>query len=245
MKKNPVIIYAALFAALAAFAGCGLTGKGGKDDSPITSKGRSTNFSGTYNIEGPDYQGTLTIKKAGQGYTLEWNFPDGQTHYGTGIEMEGVLGAVYASEENAGVAAYKKDGTKITGLWTPASGEEIAYERSRGAEEIEISSRSIAGVYDVEGKYIDGEPYENVLTLERTGDTYQAYWEWDDGSSFAGTGFLIDNIAVVGFGDEDGAGVTVYKVKGSTLDGKWLFTSYDDFSSVDKITLSPEKAVKQ
>ncbi len=243
MKKNLVLAFLPLLIAAFVVTGCGLGKGGGKE--PVLPTTSSRNFAGTYNIEGPDYQGTLTIKKAGEGYVLEWNFPNGQTHYGTGIEMEGVLGVVYAAEDGAGIAAYKMKGSKITGIWTPAGGEEVSYEKSRGVDELKASTRSIAGVYDAKGEYIDGEEYENTLTLERSGETFQAYWEWDDGSSFPGTGFVVDNIAIVGFGDEDGAGITVYKIKGSTLDGKWVFTAYEDFEDVDKINLSPEKAVKQ
>jgi hypothetical protein len=243
MKKNIVFTLGSLLLAAFLVTGCGL-GKGSGNELGLSSGG-SKSFAGTYNIEGPDYQGTLTIKKAGEGYKLEWNFPNGQTHYGTGIEMDGVLGVVYATDDGAGVAAYKMKGSKITGIWTPASGEELAYEKSRGVEELKPSKRSIAGVYDVKGEYVNGEDYDNTLTLERSAETFQAYWEWDDGSSFPGTGFVVDNIAVVGFGDEEGAGITVYRIKGSTLDGKWVFTAYDDFEDLDKLDLSPEKAVKQ
>jgi len=42
----------------------------------------SVEFSGVYAIRGPGYTGTLTVRRAGDGYNLCWKLSSGSVYYG-------------------------------------------------------------------------------------------------------------------------------------------------------------------
>ena len=64
-----------------------------------------------------EYQGTLTITKAGEIYQLVWTV--GSEYEGTGILRDGVLAAVFVGGSGGGVVLYKilDEGRKMEGVW--------------------------------------------------------------------------------------------------------------------------------
>lgn len=89
---------------------------------------------GTYNVEGKNpsgstYEGTVTVKRTGDTYSVEWEV--GSTHYtGTAIGNKDFLGVTYQSgdDDHTGVALYGEDGGNWRGVWTYAGGKSIGAE---------------------------------------------------------------------------------------------------------------------
>lgn len=90
---------------------------------------------GTYDLFGSnpgsdtvDYQGTVFIKRSGDIYDLQWNFPGGQLQRGVGILDRGVLSVGYidmseGSVSEAGAVSYTVDSReKLRGTWVSILG---------------------------------------------------------------------------------------------------------------------------
>lgn len=237
MKK--ALAFTVIVAAVAALACSGLGGK--KSRNPSTS-----GFEGTWKVQGPEYDATLKIKKAGDGYALEWDLPGDVKYYGAGLEVSGVLGAVYVGEEDVGVTAYKRTDDGISGLWTTPDGGELFFEKTPGTARLESGGVNVEGVYDVQGINFDGSGYSGTLELVKDGKTYAARWlTGSDTVGIYGAGFVVDDVLVIGYGDEEGSGIAVYKIRGSTLNGVWTYGTYENFVEIESISRSTETATKQ
>ncbi len=53
-----------------------------KEGQHFSQRADSVDFSGVYAIHGPGYTGTLTIRRAGDGYNLCWQLSSGSVYYG-------------------------------------------------------------------------------------------------------------------------------------------------------------------
>jgi len=202
-------------------------------------------FSGSYDVTGPDYTAVLKIKKSGQGYHLEWEMPGGTKYYGKGIERDGILGAVYdmGNGVSSGVVAYRKIGKGISGIWTTPAGKDLMFEKTVEVEELSASHLDLRGTYNVKGMNEDSTEYAGKLEISESGSVLAA--EWMTGNTFInGTGFVLDDVLVLGFGDESGIGIAVYEIHGTTLDGYWLSCPYSDLSTSYPLSLNREKALK-
>ncbi|MBN2252038.1 MAG: hypothetical protein JW724_08220 [Candidatus Altiarchaeota archaeon] len=249
MRKTLAILTTALVI-MGSSMGCG---SGGSKEKPYfddslphkTSLPTEDIFSGDYKVLGPEYEASLNIHKTGQGYHLEWTFPDGAKHYGKGIAMDGILGAVYdvGDGSRSGVVAYKKSGNGISGLWTPAEGGSIAYEKTADAVGLKLGRLDTRGDYNIIGTNEDSTSYKGTLKIEESGPVLAAHWVSGQGD-ISGTGLEIDDVIVVGYGNQDGAGVAVYEIHGTNLNGFWLFCPYNDFKSLYPIRLGMEKATQ-
>lgn len=245
MKKNLIITVAILAISGLALTGC--CGKLAREAYEETEELRTTSsedFAGTYEVAGEGYSATLSISKAGKGYHLKWLMADGSLHYGKGLVLNDVLGAFYSNLEGsaAGVVAYKKSEEGITGLWVPAGGEELFSEKTSGAATLRASSRDLEGEYTVTGTNPDLSSYEGQLSILKTGEAWAA--RWMTGGEVYGTGLTIDDVLVLAYGNEAGAGVACYEIKGSMLDGIWTFVEYTQMSSKASISTGTEKAKK-
>lgn len=209
-------------------------------------KSKNTGFEGTWKVEGQEYTASLKIKKIEDGYALEWDMPGGVKYYGAGLEVSGVLGAVYVGEEDVGVVAYKLSDNGISGLWTTPAGEELDYEKTRGAAMLELTDSDLEGVYDLDGKNFDGSGYSGTLELVENGETYAVRWlTGSDTTGVYGAGFVVDDVLVVGYGDDEGSGIAVYRIRGSVLNGMWTYGTYENFIGIESISRSTETATKQ
>lgn len=245
MKKSWIVLVAIL-AVCALSVSCGDKGFdlgfGKKEEAPTEVTSGSRGFTGTYKVGGDGYTATLVITETGRNYHLVWTFPDGSAYYGKGLEVAGVLGVVYEGEAAGGIAAYKKSGTGITGLWAGVDDEELYYERSKNAAKLQKSRRDIEGDYEIEGTNPDGGTYTGQLSIVPTGETWAAMWL--TGGEAYGMGLVVDEVVVLGYGTDDGLGVAVYEITGSTLDGVWLYTSFGSLSSKSPLGIGTEKAKK-
>ncbi|MBD3285108.1 hypothetical protein GF359_01875 [candidate division WOR-3 bacterium] len=232
----------ALIAVLLSGAGCkeleGLF-EGKKEERSV--KISSCDFSGSYDVEGSSYTGTLTITKAGKGYHLEWLLEDGSYYYGAGLVADDVLGAVYSSGSmGAGVVAYKMTGDELSGLWCTAGGETLYYEKTQGASKLSLGTQDVAGEYKIKGSNPDGGSYSGNLNIVKTGETWTA--QWMTGAEVYGTGFVIDDILILGYGDNYGVGVALYEVSDTKLNGIWTYTDYDGLAESSPLKTGTEKA---
>jgi hypothetical protein len=244
MKKSLIITIAILAVSGLALSGCcGFGGRAVEDVEEVQTTS-SVDFAGTYEVAGDGYTATLSISKAGKGYHLKWIMADGSLHYGKGLVLDDVLGAFYSTPDgsSAGVVAYKKSADGITGLWTPAGGEELSYEKTSGAATLRASSRDIEGEYAITGTNPGGGSYEGQLSILATDETWAA--RWLTGGEVYGTGLSIGNVLVLAYGNEAGAGIACYDIKGSRLDGIWMFAEYTQLSSKASISTGTETANK-
>jgi hypothetical protein len=206
----------------------------------------SVDFSGVYAIHGPGYTGTLTIRRAGDGYNLCWELSSGSIYYGNGLAMGDVLGAVCAVErhKHTRVLAYKKEADGLSGLGARMDGDKLGCEKTANAERIKASVHPLTGVYKVQGSHPNETSYKGEMTLERTGATYTVRCRASDGSGYCGTGFAVDDVFVTGYSNAMGVGIAVYEIKSSGLEGRWLYTDYDRLATTSQIRAGRERASK-
>jgi len=206
--------------------------------------GGALKFAGVYEVEGPGYNATLTIRKAGQGYHLEWRLPDSSVYYGNGVAVAGVLGAVCNRGKVSHLAAYKRDGDGITGLWAVVGGDKLYWEKTKEAVRLKRGSAAIAGTYKLKGTNPNTTTYTGTLTLKRTGSTYEVLWETGEPEVY-GTGFVVDDVAVLGYRNKMGVGTAVYALKDAELEGLWLYSDFERLTSPSEIRTGTERAVKR
>ncbi|MBN2252037.1 MAG: hypothetical protein JW724_08215 [Candidatus Altiarchaeota archaeon] len=218
----------------------------GKGLIKFTDELKEVHFDGTYKVKAPGYDAELNIQKAGKGYALKWTFADGRVYYGNGIQQGDFLGVAYdmGNDKTCGLVAYAKQNNEISGLWAIINDDKIYSERTPASQKIKVSEYDLAGIYRFSGTNPNSSKYEGQLTLKRTGATYEAEWVLEEERPIYGTLFTVGNIAVAGYQDPMGIKVTVYEIKGNTLDGKWLYTTYDRLPEISDLRPGTEKAVK-
>jgi hypothetical protein len=89
-----------------------------------TSDEKAPRIVGKYDCTGTDlsglkYTASVTIKKNGDAYLLEWESPDGQAFVGVGIVSDDKLAVSWLNQRVIGVMLYtiQKDGT-LSGTWS-------------------------------------------------------------------------------------------------------------------------------
>lgn len=258
---------------LAALVGCGLFSQGEKGNERESGKegGKSVSrrtddskddggFAGTYEL----YQGdgptlTLTVKRFEKGYKLEWetNRGDKWQGYGFALKVEGneegeegeegeesVL-AVESSREPGIFGFYKKQGSKLTGIFTSLDGAGYFTERSPGASALRPSVRDLSGEYSVIGFDGEGEGYEQTYVIKRTGQTYKMFWGSEENPMLTAAGIASGDFFCTGVGVGGGITVRIYKVEGSRLNGWFFYSEYDDMEHKDHLVVNGEIAEKE
>lgn len=243
MKKSLIITAAILAISGLTLSGCcGKLAREAYEEAEEVRTTSAADFAGTYAVQGDGYTAKLDISKTGKGYHLKWVMADGSVHYGKGLVKDAVLGAFYSNLDGsaAGVAAYKKSADGITGLWVPAAGEKLFSEKTSGAATLRASSRDLEGEYTVSGTNPDLSSYEGQLSILATGEAWAA--RWITGGEVYGTGLTVDDVLILAYGNDAGAGVAVYEIKGSRLDGIWTFAEYTQMFRSYSISTGTEKA---
>jgi len=243
MQRSLIITIVILAVTGLALTGCcGFGGRAIEDIAEELESSGTADFAGTYQVAGEGYKAVLTITKTGDGYHLEWNLPDGSTHYGKGIVVDDVLGAFFSTSDgsNAGVVAYKKDAKGVTGLWTVAGGEQLSSEKTSGSATLRRGSADLEGEYTVSGTNPGPGSYRGDLSVLKSGEAWSA--RWLTGGEIYGTGLDVDGVLVLGYGDAAGAGVAVYRIRGDDLHGYWLYATYAEMSAKTSVNTGTEKA---
>ncbi|MBN2252042.1 MAG: hypothetical protein JW724_08240 [Candidatus Altiarchaeota archaeon] len=244
MKKTLLISLAVLLLGVLVLTGCGT-----KEKADVTENGEEpdTVFAGSYNVKGPDYNAALSITQTGDCYHLMWTFQNGFLAYGKGILKDGILGAVFGTEEgqDAGTMIFKKDGREgLTGMFVVVGDGKVNSERTKGSLALKPSSHKLEGTYDVKGTNPDGSPYEAVLTLTPQGKSWYAEWNFGDGV-IEGEGITIDDLLVTGFGSSENTGVLIYEIKGNKLVGEWIYTNNEFLTSTNPLYKGKETATRR
>lgn len=206
----------------------------------------SVDFSGEYKIKGPGYAGKLMITRAGDGYHVVCHVSDSVAYHGNGLAMGEVLAVVYdiRGAKHTQLAAYKKDEEGITGLIIRMHDDKFGVEKTPDAERLQASNHPLVGVYRLEGSHPNGEAYTGRMTFERTGTSYGVETWVSDSSGSYGSGFTVDDVLVTGYANSMGVGLAVYEIKPSSMDGRWLFTSYEHLPTTNDIRAGTEKLKK-
>lgn len=161
---------------------------------------------------GNTYSGTVNIAKSSKTFTLDWKTTAGD-YSGVGLQIDGRLFAGYGvGPEGYGIAVYKPAGrNQMEALWT-ASG----MSGSVSTETIKGSN----GRFTVDGKTPAGDSYTGLLTLQETGNTYQAQWTIGE-TVYNGIGFKSGDLLVIGYGYGQAFGVVEYNFGKDGANGRW------------------------
>ncbi|GAB4029890.1 hypothetical protein GCM10028809_21650 [Spirosoma gilvum] len=169
---------------------------------------------------GNSYTGSLTISQAGQVFDVNWKTTAGN-YNGLGLMADGKLFVGYGLGGGCGIAVYKVDKAtqKLEGAWT-ASGMNGA----TGTET--LTGRD--GLFDVVGTNPDGGVYRGKLTLQKTGDTFQAQWQVAN-QTYNGVGFISGDYVVIGYGPGQAFGTVEYVLAGNKARGRWAMGGGSQF----------------
>lgn len=187
---------------------------------------------GTWRIEqaqlpdGKSYNGALTISRIGQSFGVDWTTTAGN-YSGLGLLADGKLFVGYGLNNGYGIVVYKtnKATQRIEGVWT-ASG----LDGATGTET--LTGRD--GNYDLVGTNPDGRTYRGKLSLQKTGDTFQAQWQVAN-SVYNGVGFMSGDYLVIGYGPGQAFGTVEYVMTGNKARGRWAMGGGSQFG-IENIT---------
>ncbi|MVM39291.1 hypothetical protein GO730_19865 [Spirosoma sp. HMF3257] len=181
--------------------------------------------------DGKSYDGTLTISRIGQSFSVDWKTTAGN-YRGLGLMADGKLFVGYGLNGGYGIVVYKMNtaSQRIEGIWT-ASG----LDGATGTES--LTGRD--GNYDLVGTNPDGRPYRGKLTLQKTGDTFQAQWQVAN-QVYNGVGFMTrspggGDYLVIAYGPGQAFGVVEYVMAGNKASGRWAMGGGSQFG-IENIT---------
>ena len=161
---------------------------------------------------GKTYSGTVNIARLTKTYTLDWKTSAGD-YSGVGLLVDGHLFAGYGiGTEGYGIVVYRPAGrNSMDGSWTASGMNGVTSTET-------ILGRN--GNFTVDGKTATGEPYSGTLTLQQTGDTYQAQWTIGE-TVYNGIGFMSGDLLVIGYGFGQAFGVVDYQFNKDGAKGRW------------------------
>jgi hypothetical protein len=220
---------------------------GGKEGTDISALDLDADFAGVYKVSGDDYAADLTIEKTANNYHILWEFEGTASKtYGKGIEKNGVLGAVFADivDVDIGTIIFIKEGEVLRGLWTGINDIGLSNEKTRGAKNLSPAKPDIAGTYTTEGTRPDGSEYSGRLVISSFGKRFSATWRIGDDEALSGAGIALGNVLVLGYGGTKETSLAVYGIKGSELEGSWLYSETIWLNRTSPLPLGSERCVK-
>ena len=173
-------------------------------------------------VDGTAYSADVGLDARGKAYALNWTRADGLVYRGKGLELDGVLGAVYWAERDGfrapGIVVYRIDGGKLAGVWLPEHGN----GQVLGREDL-VGSPDLEGRFEIAlGQRPDGGRYSGHVMIERRGDIYYFHW-YAPRDSFIGNGVRIGNVMVVGYALGRAPGTIAYCVTSDELSGAFAY----------------------
>ncbi|WP_395019393.1 hypothetical protein [Dongia sp.] len=180
--------------------------------------------SGAYRLVGQNaggdvYQGAATIEPNGTTFRVKWSRPLPLEQRGYAVRLDDVLGVV-ADDPSAdyGIVLYRVRDGHLEGVWRSDGGRSTAT----------LGHENLDGPAGLQGRFIitlgrnpDGSPYGGTVEIKRAGAIYLVDW-YTPSLRYIGTGVLMGNIFVVGYGERHRSGVAAYclqsvrQVKGIT-----------------------------
>ncbi len=176
--------------------------------------------------DGKPYNGTLAITHLGSSYTVDWKTTAGN-YRGVGLMAGDRLFVGYGLNGACGIVVYKANPAsgRLEGSWTAAG--------LNGATGTETLSGK-DGSYEVIGTNPDGNAYRGTLTLQKTGDTFQAQWQVAN-QLYNGVGFWSGDYFIIGYGPEQAFGTVEYRLTDSKAEGRWTMGGSSQFG-IENIT---------
>ncbi len=175
--------------------------------------------------DGATQAGAALVTPSGRAFLLEWTLEKDGRYRGLGLEVDGVLGAVFWPQEERfdglGIVVYRIDGGRMQGVWMPTGGPSGA----PGREDL-IGSPSLEGKFDVVvGENPGGRShYRGHVMIERRGEVYYFHW-YTPTDSYVGNGVRMGNIMVVGYALGRAPGTVAYCQRGDRMDGLWSYAA--------------------
>ena len=83
---------------------------------------------GTFNVQGQDYQGTVTVTQTGATFNVAWTLGN-ERYRGLGMFMNGVLSVGYTGQGRSGLAIYRENAGAWEGTWAFIGEQEVHTER--------------------------------------------------------------------------------------------------------------------
>jgi hypothetical protein len=174
---------------------------------------------GEYHCKGSDanggnpYSGTVTLKKDGPVYGINWELGKGGDYTGTAI-LDNVLAGAYGDGQPYGLAVYRINGGTLSGQWVAGGKNNPGTEVLQGAKELE-------GAYQItSAKSPEGKPYGGTVTITKNGEAYTVDWTLPE-ERHRGVGIRHGDFLVVGWGQGAGYGAVVYDAANGRLTGQW------------------------
>lgn len=169
------------------------------------------------NAAGSAYQGAVTVSPNGKSFRLQWERPAPLERRGLALQLDNVLGVV-ADDPSAdyGIVLYRVSGGHLEGIWRSDPGRPIY---TLGGENLD-GAAGLEGSYAISlGLNPDGSHYEGRVEIKRAGAIYLVDW-YTPQPRYIGTGILMGNIFVVGYGAEHRSGVAAYCLQSpKTIEG--------------------------
>jgi hypothetical protein len=156
---------------------------------------------------GDAYQGSAAIKSNGTTFRLRWTRPSPLERRGYAIQLDHVLGVVADDpSEDYGIVLYRVKGGHLEGFWNGDGGVRTT---TLGAENLD-GPEGLEGTYSITlGRNPDGSHYRGRVEIKRAGAIYLVDW-YTPQPRYVGTGVLMGNVFVVGYGAEHRSGVAAY-----------------------------------
>lgn len=183
---------------------------------PIASAGE---IGGDYRLAGATaagsgYQGSVAIAPNGKTFRLQWSRPAPLEQRGFALRLDNVLGVV-ADDPSAdyGIVLYRVKGGHLEGIWRSDGGRVV---HALGDEDLD-GPETLEGRFTISlGRNPDGSIYHGWVEIKKAGAIYLVDW-YTPQPRYIGTGVLMGDVFVVGYGAEHRSGVAAYCLQSAAL----------------------------
>ena len=164
--------------------------------------------------KGDAYQGSVEILPNGRTSRLQWTRPAPLEQRGFALRLDNVLGVVADDpSEDYGIVLYRVNGGHLEGIWRSDNGR-VAH--TLGDENLD-GAATLEGRFEISlGRNPDGSSYGGWAEIKRAGAIYLVDW-YTPAPRYIGTGILMGNVFVVGYGAAHRSGVAAYCLQNPAL----------------------------
>jgi hypothetical protein len=165
-------------------------------------------------VVGAPYDGAITIKRIDQGFDVTWQRVDTLPRHGLALRLDNVLGVVAEDiDADFGVVLYHVNGGHLEGIW----------QGNQGRDWPALGHENLDGAVGLDGNYVislgvnpDGSRYSGKVSIHKAGRMYSVNWYTPE-LRYVGTGVMVGDIFVVGYGAHQRSGVAAYCLRSAKL----------------------------
>jgi hypothetical protein len=163
---------------------------------------------------GDGYQGSVEIAPNGRTFRVQWTRPAPLEQRGFALRLDNVLGVVADDpSEDYGIVLYRVNGGHLEGIWQSDHGSVV---RALGDENLD-GPAMLEGRFEISlGRNPDGSQYGGWVEIKRAGAIYLVDW-YTPQPRYIGTGILMGNVFVVGYGAAHRSGVAAFCLQNPAL----------------------------